>query len=322
MERKTGVDYVKFRAQNNHFEVLEAIRPFFLARDLLEYGPEQQGKDGWEKRRPLMLADLTIAWVDYGGESQRGWLRFDMPGAGCGWVEDWQGIATLYKSLPGAELRRVDVKLDFFDGSVTHDLVLSAYEQKKFKREGVGRNPKMRKVEGGSVCDGKTIYIGSRESAKFIRCYEKGWEMLSKVGFPEQYKKPDLVVDFEDGHGPLPVADRYRVEVEFKAVDGLAVPWPVLVDSDAYFAGAAPFCASLVSVAPRRAAQDFPSEFLPKATLAMQMEHCRKAYGGLLRTLVELYGDTPEAKVRLFNELMGFSPSERLIKDGVLMLSV
>lgn len=321
MERKTGIDYVKFRAQNNHFEVLEAIRPFFFARDLLEYGPEQQGKDGWEKRRPLMLSDLTIAWVDYGGESQRGWLRFDMPGAGCGWVEDWQGMAMLYKSLPKAELRRADVKLDFTDGSVTHDMVLAAYEQKLFKREGVGRNPKMRKVEGGSVCDGKTIYIGARESAKFIRCYEKGWETLAKMRFPEQHKHQDLMADFEDGRGLLRVADRYRVEVEFKAVDGLAVPWPVLVDSDAYFAGAAPFCASLVDAAPKRP-PSMPSELMPKASLAMSMEHCRLAYGPLLRTLLQLYGDTPENKLRFFDELMGSAPSERLIREGVLTLSV
>jgi phage replication initiation protein len=288
----------------------------------MELGPCEKGKDGWEYRRAVTISDITIAYMDYGGESQREWLRFDMSGKGCEWVEDWAGFARLYDVLPTAELRRVDVALDTVDGSVTHDGVLAAYESLQFKRQTGGRNPKMKKIEGSSVCDGRTIYIGARESARFIRCYEKGWERLSKVGFPEQYKKPDLVVDFEDGHGPLPVADRYRVEVEFKAVDDAVVPWPILIDSDSYFAGAAPFCASLVGVAPRRASPDFPSEFEPKATLAMSMEHCRIAYGGLLRTLVELYGDTPETKVRLFNELMGFSPSERLIKDGVLMLSV
>lgn len=321
--RKTGIDYLRFRAKNSHYQVLEAVRPFFTAGDLIELGSEEKGKDGWQKRRPVVLADITIAYMDYGGESQRDWLRFDMSGKGCDWVQDWAGFSRICDTLPTAQLRRVDVKLDIVDGSVTHERVLDAYASLRFKRQTGGRNPKMKKIEGSSVCDGRTIYIGARDSSRFIRCYEKGWEALSKVGFPEQYKKPDLVVDFEDGHGPLPVADRYRVEVEFKAAVDAVVPWPILFDSDAYFAGSAPFCASLVDVAPRRAtAPDFPSEFLPKATLAMSMEHCRIAYGGLLRTIVQMYGGTPEAKVRLFDELTGVSPSTRLIKEGVLMLSV
>ena len=318
---KTGIDYLKLRVKNTHFEVLEAIRPHFHAGGLLEFGPEYPGKDGWKIRRPLMLSDLLIAWVDYGGDSQRGWLRFDMPGKGCEWVANWAGMAALHEVLNSAELRRVDVKLDSVDGSLSHEGVLSAYDQGKFKREGGGRNPKLKKVETSCPEDGRTIYVGSRTSAKFIRCYEKGWELLSKIGLSEQFKKPDLMVDFEDGNGVIRAADYYRVEVEFKAVDGLVVPWPVLADPDAYFAGAAPFCQQLVNVAPRRA-QAVPSALMPKAVLATSMEHCRTAYGGLLRALLELYGDTPEVKVRLFDELASNKPSERLIKEGVLTLSV
>ena len=40
-----------------------------------------------------------------------------------------------------------------------------------------------------------------------------------------------MVADFEDGNGLIPVADRYRVEVEFKAIDEAVLPWPILSDS-------------------------------------------------------------------------------------------
>ena len=50
-----------------------------------------------------------------------------------------------------------------------------------------------------------------------------------------------MVADFEDGNGLIPVADRYRVEVEFKAIDEAVLPWPILSDSDSYFSGSAPF---------------------------------------------------------------------------------
>ncbi len=319
---KTGIDYLRFRAKNNPFEVLEAIRPFFTAGDLMQLGAPEKGKDGWLYRRPVELSDIVIAYIDYGGESQRDWLRFDMSGKGCEWVQDWAGFARLYTVLPTAQLRRVDVALDVVDGSVTHEAVLSAYESMQFKRPNGGRNPKMKKIEGSSVCDGRTVYVGARESSRFIRCYEKGWQTLSKMGFPEQFKKPELVADFEDGRGERRVADWYRVEVEFKAVEDVVVPWPILVESDAYFAGAATFCASLVDAVPKRAAAGFPSEFEPKLTLAAQMEHCRNAYGGLFRVLIERYGNTVEAKARLFDELSSATPSERLVRAGVLTLSM
>ena len=41
--RKTTIDYLRFRAKNTHFEILEAVRPFFTARDLIELGPEEKG---------------------------------------------------------------------------------------------------------------------------------------------------------------------------------------------------------------------------------------------------------------------------------------
>lgn len=317
---KSGIDYLKFRTQSTHFQVMEAIRPFLWAPDCLSIGPELPGKDGWKIRRHLMMEDLLVAAMDYGGDSQRGWLRFEMTGKGCEWVRDWKGVAGLVNVLDHADLKRVDLAVDTFDGSVTHEMVLDAYMAGKFKREGGGRNPKMKKVESSEVTDGRTIYIGARTSSRFIRCYEKGWEQVAKVGIPEQYKKLGLRIDFENGQGMVNVADYYRVEAEFKAVDGVVLPWTMLSDPDPFFAGAAPFCAGLVEVAPRRL-NSMPSEFDAKASLASSMEHCRLAYGGLLRSLMEVYGDSMEAKARLFDELSGDKPSERLIKTGIYLVN-
>ena len=69
--RKTGIDYLRFRAKNNPFEVLEAVREFFNAGHLLHLGPAEKGKDGWDYRHSVDIADITIAYIDYGGESQR-----------------------------------------------------------------------------------------------------------------------------------------------------------------------------------------------------------------------------------------------------------
>lgn len=317
--RKTKIDWFKFRTQSTYAEVFRKVRPaFYGGGDLLELGPEIAGRDGWEYRRQVMIADLPIAAIDYGGASQRGWTRFDMSGKGCAWVDDWSALEAVKNGLEACELRRLDICLDTFDGSVTHEMVLKAHEQGEFKRPEGGRNPKLKKVESSCETDGRTIYVGSRSSYRFIRCYEKGWEQVGKMGIPDSFIKPGLRVAFE-GEMVKP-EDYYRVEVEFKATDDMVIPWPAVTDSDPYFAGASPFCERLIGVAPKRA-QAIPSELEPKAVLASQMEHARRAYGGLFRTLLELYGNDQETKARLFDELSSDKPSDRLIREGVLTVN-
>jgi len=315
---KSSIDYLKFRTKESPFSVLDALRPALWADDCVSLGPEMKGKDGWQSRRAILMADdLHVAWMDYGGESQRGWLRFDMSGTGCEWIKDWHHVATFGSILSEAELRRVDIKVDTFDGSVSHDVVLQAYEAGRFT--GRGRTPKMKKVEGSDIVDGRTVYIGSRASSKYIRCYEKGREILNKLGAPEWVKKAATSIEGSNGQ-MVPVEDYYRVEVEFKADDGVVLPWPLLFNPDPYFAGANEFCASLVDAAPSVLPR-MPSDFVPKASLAVSMEHCRQAYGGLLRSLLQVYGDSMEAKANLFDELSSNKASERLMKAGIYTVS-
>ena len=117
---------------------------------------------------------------------------------------------------------------------------------------------------------------------------------------------------------PSSPADYYRLEVELKAVDGFFIPLDILTNPDSFFAGAAPYFESLVESAPSRLVQP-PSDFLQVQTLQSSMEHCSRAYGGLLRSLLELYGDTVETKARLFDALCS---QTRLILSSVLAASL
>lgn len=312
---KTTVDWLKFRTLSDPFKTLEAIRPAFgTVADLVQFGPSQKGKDGWDHRREIILAgDVVLGAVDYGGESQRGWLRWDMPGKGCEWVQDWGLVEGLYGVLDRAELRRVDLALTTADpGLVSHEKVLAAHAADLFSSG--GRSPKARIVTGSEPSDGRTVYVGSRTAHKFIRCYEKGREMMVKAGVPEGVRKQVERVEF-DGLGMVNVADLYRVEVEFKDVDKV-LPWTMLTDRDAYFAGANPFCASLLPGAPIRKAQGLP-DFGGKLALQVQVEHARRAYGALVRTLYEVHGDAE----KVLAMLMADKPSEKLVRAGVLTMS-
>jgi phage replication initiation protein len=311
---KTTVDWLKFRTAKNPFETLSAVIPAFgSVGELLELGEPSKGKDGWQHRRSVILAgDQTIAQIDYGGESQRGWLRFDMSGTGCEWVQDWGAMEKALESI-GAQLRRVDLALTTHDGSVTHDQVVKAHQDGLFCTG--GRNPKRRDITGSDPRDGRTVYVGARDGAKYIRCYEKGFEILAKLGMPESIKSTVSKLEY-NGVGMVNVEDLYRVEVEFKDVDKV-LPWAMLTDRDAYFAGANPFCASLLPGASERKVMGLP-DFNAKAALAVQLEHCRRAYGAIIRTAILAHGD----ERAVLAMITGNGPSDRLISAGVLSIAV
>lgn len=90
---------------------------------------------------------------------------------------------------------------------------------------------------------------------------------------------------------------------------------------DAYFAGSSLFCEELVEVAPKRV-YSLPSDFDKKASLFSSIQNCKQAYGGLFNALMQLHGDSDEAKARIFDKLVSENVSKRLKEDNVLMLDV
>jgi DNA relaxase NicK len=309
---KTTVDYWKFRTRSDPFFLLDALRPCFgTTADLVDLGEPMKGKDGWEHRRHLMMAgDIKIGAVDYGGDHQRGWVRVDISGEGCGWVQDWKTASDLVFSLKEATIKRVDLALTTYDGSVSHDLVIAAHDNLEFGSG--GRHPHRRVVTSSDLRAGRTIYVGSRDSCKFFRAYEKGLEILQKH-VPKDIRDRVNQIEF-DHHGFADVESVYRVEVEFKDSDDKVIPWDILINGDSYFSGAYPFCASLIPGAPQRKVSGIP-DFWPKVALLSQLEHARRAYGGIIRAaLIAFDGD----RDRVLDMLMSDRPSDKLISAGVL----
>ena len=312
---KTTVDYLKFRTRSNPFEILEALKPCFgTLSDCVDLSDSIKGKDGWDHRRLLKISgDVKIGSIDYGGESQREWVRVDIPGSGCEWIQDWEATSRLVDVLREATLKRVDIALTTFDGSVTHERVIEAHEALQFGSG--GRHPHRRVVTSSDARAGRTVYVGSREGAKFLRAYEKGLELLQKH-VPHSIRGMVNQLEF-NGHGIANIEDVYRVEVEFKDADGKVLPWPILVERDAYFSGAYPFCASLLPEAKERKVQGMP-DFGAKLDLLAQLEHARVAYGRILRTAIIAYGGDRE---KVLDMITADGPSERLIASGVLTVT-
>lgn len=307
---KTEVDWFKFRAQADPRDILESVRPMFggLGSDLVlsKFG---RGRDGWDQRCQVMVDDLVLARMDYGGDSQRGWTRFDMSGAGCRWVRDWgevEGVA----ELPRAQLRRVDVALTTWQGEVSYAGCVAAYAAGRFDPPR-GARPKDRRIESSDPYAGRTLEVGSRSSSpKFMRCYEKGWQMLAEGGVPEHLRGRVTVVE------GFPPGDIFRCEVEFKPTDRHDLPWDIVHRPDEFFAGAFPFCqdvlpgveVNLLARRPERHAQ---------RSLEIALEHVRTQFGPTLFTALHAHGGDILA---VWDLIVGRTHSEALLEAGVLVV--
>ena len=109
--QKTVPDWLTFRTQSQPKEVLQALAPMFgtLGGDL-NFERLERAKDGFQSALLLRLADAHIGRLDFGGESQRGWVRTILSGKGCEWVTDWEAVGFLC-ALEKAEIRRLDLAL-------------------------------------------------------------------------------------------------------------------------------------------------------------------------------------------------------------------
>lgn len=303
---KTSIDWLTFRCRDNAFRAFELMLPCFGdVSELITFETNFEPKDGWLRAGMIKCGgDIQLGRIDYDGESQRGWVRVILTGEGCSWVQKWELVAKWHEVFIDAEIRRLDVCLTTYDGEVTHDMVIQAHDNGEFISS--GRPPVRRTIESSDPRAGKTVYVGKREYAKFLRCYEKGFELLKDV------RKGEHITHI----GGDKVEDIYRVEVEFKAVEKY-IPFASVMQRDELFAGAYPFCARILGTASGRKLQALP-EFKAVATLDKSLENCRVSYGAILRTALEAFdGD----KLALIERVIGTTHSDALIRAGVLTVA-
>ena len=302
MIQKTTIDWLRFRTQSGPKQTLEALRPVFgtLGQSIRLQGLPR-GILGFQQACQIVVGDMPIGRMDYGGESQNGWVRVDIPGKGCQWMETGEIVSV--EQLEQAEIRRLDIALTTWHGEVGHDQVVQAHTDGRFT---IRRPPNLQQIlnsDGGRTCN-----IGQREkSDKFMRCYEKGFEMVSKMGG----NLPGKVTHIEGSR----VEDIYRCEVELKAVT-TDIPWEVIERRDQYFAGAYPFCADVLpnveaDILKRRPERD------AQTSLAAALENCRVQFGPTLFTALHAYQGDMTA---VWEKIIGDHHSQALLETGVLLV--
>lgn len=304
--QKTTVDWFRFRVKDEPAAILEALRPAYgHIGEHLKIRPLERGILGFKQAVSINVEDMPLGRMDFGGQSQRDWVRVDIGGKGCEWVQDWDETRRV-EELESAQLRRLDIALTTWEGQVTHDQVVQAHTAGRFVTG--GRPPALQQVTSSDPRAGRTCYIGKRESDKFMRCYEKGFELAGKFAS----RLPVGEVINIDGKA---IEDIYRCEVEFKAT-GTDIPWEVIERRDQYFAGAYPFCADILpgieaDILMRRPQRE------PQIDLMAALENCRIQFGPTLYTAMMAYHGDMTA---VWDKVIGDRHNQALLEAGVLLV--
>lgn len=300
--QKTDIDWLRFRTQAEPIEVFNALKPVFPEHArFFNLKFQDRGLLGFQRSALICADDFIIGRMDFGGDAQKGWVRVDIPGKGCQWA-NFEDLASI-KELSSSEIRRLDIALTTWKGEVGHDQVVQAHAAGRFT---VRRPPNLQQIlnsDGGRTCN-----IGTREkSDKFMRCYEKGYEMLSKMGC----RVPGSITHVEGS----PIKDIYRCEVELKSVN-TDIPWHVIDRRDHYFAGAYPFCSDVLPNVEADALKRRP-EREAQTSLATALQNLKTQFGPTLYTAMFAYNGDMTA---VWDKVIGTHHNNDLVEAGVLLV--
>lgn len=177
-------------------------------------GEQHEKMDGGFRGYSNRIQFPCSAVVAYGGIHQRGTVFVSLSGAACARIARLRDVRTFFEPL-GARITRVDVAADDFQSEmVSVSGALDAWREGAFSLQ--RRPPKASYIDDCGSNAGRTLYVGSRDSGKLCRVYDKGKALGDKL------------------------SKWVRAEVEWHAKDRV-IPWDILSEPVRYLAGAYPF---------------------------------------------------------------------------------
>lgn len=233
-----------------------------------------------------------VGLIAYGGNENT--VHLEITGTGCAQVKDWSDIADTIRDYKG-KVTRVDLAADDFTGQAYN------IEWCKAQYGGGGFNPPRgskpvaRLIDDQGSGKGCTYYVGSRQSGKMFRGYEKGKEQ-------------------GDVNSPW-----FRVEVEYRATHRESL-LPMLLDPSAYLAGSY-VCLASAKVEQKRIRT---VAYSAAANLDKALEHAKKQAGRALHALLTLNGgDIGAALARIYRpefpkRLAGYIKTLMATREGTL----
>jgi phage replication initiation protein len=214
---------------------------------------------------PELPALSALGFVAVGGNSDTACVY--LTGFACSFLNMSSLMSTLRKQLESynARITRCDTALDCLNGEYTVDDAVEWWNTDRFTTK--GGKPTKYTCHGGWLPgqeSERTFEVGSRQSTKFTRIYEKG----AQLGDPD--------------------SPWVRFEIEWKSSNGAVIPYDILDNPGAYLRDAYD-CFSWI---PTDREPSDAVKYAKRSELKIDVDHfkkhCRTQYGKLISTLLAL----------------------------------
>ena len=266
------------------------IRASMVLNDIFGFGITEKAKHTggrfYESCWLMGTDNAQYGRVHFGGQNNT--MLFELTATGCNAAADgWE--SRLYEFIAGAvrpKITRIDIAKDFFEREYSPEqAALDRLEGKYTNHHMMPDGEKVGSDWESNNGKGKTYYIGSRESSKFVRVYEKGKQLGDKN------------------------SDWVRFEIEFKSKD-IVIPFDVLLYPGEYFGGAYPICRQFQQKAIRIEAVKKNLEL----TFERGLEVAKNQVGRMINAVISMYPNKSDSEI-----LAMFKPAHDLLPKRLSM---
>lgn len=283
--RYFGVDLNKYdmMCSDELLRFFADVNPFY--GKFVEVKERPYGMFGYKRSWELHVEGVNVGVAAAGAKN--GGCMISLTGAGCSGL-DYLSMHKALKGLPYVKLTRADIAFDSYDGKYSIDVARSLYKNGSFITR--GKPPKYRYIEGGHLqgkkliaSGGRSFYIGTRESGKMLRIYEKGKQL--------QGQGERITKDWDNWT---------RWELELRSTQR-HIPLDILLEPARYLRDSYPAMQFIGFEEPeneKNCAITCKRKEV-KITVDHLIFHARKAYGPLINVLEKTMDKTPSEIVQL-----------------------
>lgn len=330
LPQKTKIDTLSFTAEEPFF-IMKELLVLSCKEENLKFLPRKNGINGYTRGYDIVLNGQSLGVLSYGSgfnEAQASRPQIYIEGSGKTDKFDFFKFYQYSKLLLEGRIKRIDIALDTFKKEFSIESAIEAHIDMKFKAPNAPKNPKITpygQIQPDGSNPGRTVYIGSLQSSKFVRFYEKGYEYYKNeiakenadtprvLGIQKLFETgdPTTVEDFNNGE-PFDIRNWIRAEVEFK--DGNCVlPLEMLINTDSFFSGSYQYLGEILNMCNGEKPKRLMTEM--EMDLDIRKKNIKAIAGSLIDDLLYL-GYSPE---QIIQELKGGKgPSQKLIKSGLV----
>ena len=251
----------------------QAIDHYFLSNINLSYNADTKGgrngyKHHWKiEYKAKDKLPIEVGFFCFGGNNDT--ICITLTGSACKTIgqEGFAFIRDFIEELKG-HITRIDLAHDCLYGEVNLSQVREWYDAGTFRSSSRGKYPNCQFIDDCGSGKGCTLYVGSRESGKYFRAYEKGKQLGDSS------------------------SDWVRLELELHNKKR-GIPYEILDKISEYLSGAYQ-CLEYLHSEQSRILTEQKSE---QITFEHLEHYCKQAYGRFVEVMLQVYDGCPDVVV-------------------------